>query len=148
MLDVLTGAGIEHWVGGGWGVDALVGRQTREHRDLDLAVDAARLDETLELLEELDYTVETDWLPIRVEVAATTGWVDVHPVVIAPDGSAVQAGPGDTTFDYPADAFVVGTLGERAVPCLSRTQQVDFHQGYEPRPQDQHDLALLTRIEP
>lgn len=24
------------WIGGGWGVDALVGEETREHRDLGL----------------------------------------------------------------------------------------------------------------
>lgn len=36
MLAVLGGAGADVWVGGGWGIDALVGRQTRQHRDLDL----------------------------------------------------------------------------------------------------------------
>jgi lincosamide nucleotidyltransferase A/C/D/E len=40
VLDVLDGASCRVWVGGGWGVDALDGRQTRTHRDLDLAVDA------------------------------------------------------------------------------------------------------------
>jgi hypothetical protein len=29
-----------NWIGGGWGVDALVGYQTRGHHNLDLAVDA------------------------------------------------------------------------------------------------------------
>lgn len=38
MIDQLTAAGIRVWVDGGWGVDALVGRQTRHHDDLaDLA---------------------------------------------------------------------------------------------------------------
>ena len=36
LLDALEGEGIEVWVAGGWGIDALVGRQTRQHRDLDL----------------------------------------------------------------------------------------------------------------
>jgi hypothetical protein len=40
VRDVLSRAGCRTWVGGGWGVDALAGRQTRPHRDLDLAVDA------------------------------------------------------------------------------------------------------------
>lgn len=38
VLDLLSDADVETWVSGGWGVDALVGRQTRTHRDLDLLV--------------------------------------------------------------------------------------------------------------
>src|ERR1700730_3780500 len=45
--DVLTVAGTvaeatdRWWIGGGWGVDALVGRQTRKHVDLDLVTSDA-----------------------------------------------------------------------------------------------------------
>jgi lincosamide nucleotidyltransferase A/C/D/E len=35
VLGVLRGVGVDVWVGDGWGVDALVGRETRPHRDLD-----------------------------------------------------------------------------------------------------------------
>src|SRR5581483_5148838 len=38
VLDRLAAAGVQWRVDGGWGIDALVGRQTRVHRDLDLAV--------------------------------------------------------------------------------------------------------------
>ena len=31
----LENLGIEIWVDGGWGVDALLGEQTRPHKDLD-----------------------------------------------------------------------------------------------------------------
>jgi hypothetical protein len=47
VLADLTEAGCSVWVAGGWGVDALVGRQTRLHRDLDLALDGR--DETVAL---------------------------------------------------------------------------------------------------
>jgi hypothetical protein len=36
VLERLDRAGVPVWLDGGWGVDALVGRQTRAHRDLDL----------------------------------------------------------------------------------------------------------------
>ena len=32
----LADAGVRFWLAGGWGVDALAGRQTRSHRDLDV----------------------------------------------------------------------------------------------------------------
>lgn len=41
--------------GGGWGVDALVGRQTRAHRDLDLAVNAEDESAALRVLEHRGY---------------------------------------------------------------------------------------------
>jgi hypothetical protein len=34
----LDGAGVDHWLFGGWGVDFWVGRVTRPHDDVDLAV--------------------------------------------------------------------------------------------------------------
>jgi hypothetical protein len=42
---------IDVWIDGGWGVDALLGEQTRSHRDLDIAVqhgDVPRLRALLE----------------------------------------------------------------------------------------------------
>ena len=38
LLDLIESAGIEVYVDGGWGVDALLGRQTRTHLDLDIAL--------------------------------------------------------------------------------------------------------------
>ncbi|KRF45495.1 hypothetical protein ASH01_06615 [Terrabacter sp. Soil811] len=35
---LLDGAGVQHWLFGGWGVDFWVGRVTRPHDDVDLAV--------------------------------------------------------------------------------------------------------------
>ena len=38
LLDVLEQNGVTVWLDGGWGVDALLGEQTREHDDVDLVV--------------------------------------------------------------------------------------------------------------
>jgi len=40
IIDWLEQQGVEVWLNGGWGVDALLGRQTREHQDLDLTISA------------------------------------------------------------------------------------------------------------
>ncbi|PIZ61626.1 hypothetical protein COY17_03870 [Candidatus Saccharibacteria bacterium CG_4_10_14_0_2_um_filter_52_9] len=38
LLELFESNGIEVWVDDGWGVDALLGEQTREHSDLDIAL--------------------------------------------------------------------------------------------------------------
>lgn len=162
VLAALAAAGCRCWVGGGWGVDALVGRQTRPHRDLDLAVDAAQLGTVLAVLTGatgsreatgpgrpagLGYVVETDWLPSRVEVHRPGhGWVDLHPVRFDATGTAVQSGRGDEVFLYPPSAFTHGTIGGERVGCMSVGQQRYFRQGYELRPVDHHDLTLLDAL--
>ena len=144
----LTDAGVRFWLAGGWGVDALAGRQTRPHRDLDLLVDAADEAMTLEVLGDLGYLVETDWRPIRVELTrAGSGWVDVHPVVFDAEGNGVQAGPEGTEFSYPAAIFTTGRVGGIVVGCVSAAAQRAAHEGYAPRAQDEHDLAVLEALE-
>ena len=41
LIAALTEADVDIWVEGGWGVDALVGVETRTHKDLDLFVPLA-----------------------------------------------------------------------------------------------------------
>src|SRR3954447_23710339 len=147
VLDALTAAGCPAWIGGGWGVDALAGRQTRAHRDLDLAIDAAREAAALGALAARGYVVETDWRPVGVEVAAPRDrWVDLHPVAFDADGNGTQAGPDGTSFEYPRDCFTSGLIAGRSVPCLTAARQVEFHLGYEPRPHDLADLAVLRQL--
>jgi len=147
FLETLDQRVVRGWIGGGWGVDALVGRQTRQHRDLDVVVDVERCDEVVRSLLKEGFVVETDWLPVRVEVAHPDGRrIDIHPLALAGDGSGVQQGLDGASFVYPAGCFTTGTVAGSAVPCLTAAQQVVFHSGYEPREQDLHDLALLASL--
>ena len=147
VLGDLAEASCAVWVAGGWGVDALVGRQTRVHRDLDVALDARNETVALRVLARRGYRLETDWRPVRVELTAKgRGWVDVHPVVFDATGHGRQADFGGGQFDYPPEALDLGSLGGVCVPCLSRDQQLLFHTGYEPRAIDLLDLALLERL--
>jgi lincosamide nucleotidyltransferase A/C/D/E len=147
VLADLTGAGCSVRVAGGWGIDALVGQQTRVHRDLDLALDARNQAAALRALERRGYRVETDWRPVRVELLAEgRGWVDIHPVVFDATGHGRQADLGGGRFDYPPEAFDHGSLAGVRVPCLSLDQQLLFHTGYQPRAIDLLDLAMLERL--
>jgi Aminoglycoside-2''-adenylyltransferase len=97
ILADLAEAGCSVWVAGGWGVDALVGRQTRSHRDLDLALDARNQTTALRTLERRGYRVETDWRPVRVELvnegrggSMYTRWFSTQPVMaVRPTSAAV-----------------------------------------------------------
>jgi lincosamide nucleotidyltransferase A/C/D/E len=149
VLDAVSSTGCRYWLQGGWGVDALVARQTREHRDLDVDFDADYEAAVIGALGELGYVIETDWRPTRVELAAPgRGWVDLHPLTIAADGSATQAALGGRVYKYAAAYFTEGCLGDRVVPCISASAQMKFREGYEHRPADTHDLAVLRDLAP
>ncbi len=143
VLDLLRD--VDVWVGGGWGIDALVGWQTRSHGDLDLMHRQEQEPAVVEALEAAGFEETVSWRPVRFVVRDARGReIDLHPLRFAADGSATQASltPGEP-FRYPADCFVTGRIAGRAVPCLSAAQQVYFHQGYEPRERDLHDMAQL-----
>lgn len=147
VLSALREAGCRFWVAGGWGIDALIGHQTRQHRDLDLAIDAQDEPAALDVLGTLGYRVETDWRPVRVELALQNhAWVDLHPVHFDEGGHGRQADLDGGHFDYPPDAFTTGLLGGVVTPCLSPEQQIRFHRGYEPQSKDLHDLAVLREL--
>lgn len=147
VVDALAEAGCSSWLEGGWGVDALVGRQTRRHRDLDLAFDARYEDIAFDVLGVLGYTLETDWRPVRFELAAPASrYVDMHPVVLDDGGNGVQAGPDGTTFLYHSTSLTTGVVAGRSINCISVDLQLRFHNGYDPREIDRADLGQLHRV--
>lgn len=135
------------WVAGGWGVDALVGRQTRRHRDLDIVVDENQreLERVIAALADLglDHLAErrtagsiTPRFSRRVWLADRAGHsVDVLPVDL-------DTSPFRATGGAPA-AFSTGVIAGGEVPCLSAALQVDRHRNYRHRSKDRHDLRLL-----
>jgi lincosamide nucleotidyltransferase A/C/D/E len=154
VVDALDEAGVRVWLAGGWGVDALIGSQTRVHSDLDLAFEAEGVAgaRALEQLTRLGYRrIESEneagkWMPVRICMRDSAGrTVDLLPVTI----NRTSLGGGPTGFrpgaGYPIDEFTVGSLDGRPVGCLSAGLQMAFHEGYEPRGIDRHDVALLER---
>ncbi|TKT09906.1 amino acid transporter [Streptomyces galbus] len=147
VLAVLRRVDADVWIGGGWGIDALVGEQTRDHRDLDLMHRHDQEDVVVQALRAAGFTETLDCRPIRFVMAAPDGReIDLHPLVFTDDGSAVQASPEPGQFfPYPSSCLVTGIILGTPVPCLSAEQQVYFHQGYEPQERDRHDMAQLRR---
>ncbi|MFJ1599886.1 nucleotidyltransferase domain-containing protein [Streptomyces sp. NPDC088261] len=147
VLALLRRADVDVWVGGGWGIDALIGEQTRDHDDLDLMHRQEQEPAVMSALSGAGFAETLNWRPVRFVVTAPDGReIDLHPLVFADDGSAIQASPDpERPFLYPSACFVTGTIKGTPVPCLSAEQQVHFHQGYEPRDRDRHDMTHLHR---
>ncbi|MDJ0952979.1 MAG: amino acid transporter [Acidimicrobiia bacterium] len=142
--EALLRQGIDYWIGGGWGIDALIGEQTRDHDDLDISIPSGSLEAVLALLDEMGFRPHTNWLPTRIAMRDAAGReIDVHPLVFAADGSAWLPGVDGGRFDYPADSFTTGSIADRSVPCISASLQQIFHSGYELADKDVADMAAL-----
>lgn len=125
-LGRLDKAGIETIVMGGWGVDALVGEQRREHRDLDLIVDPHDLDSAIAALAPLGFEewfrdpdptpyaghgIEGDVVVLRDKAMRV---VDLHPM----------------RLDDLETASSRGEIGGSAVQCVSAELQIEAQSGY------------------
>ncbi len=145
VLDALKVSAMETWVDGGWGIDALIGRQTRPHADLDLVVALQDVERVLAALGGLGFTVAVDERPTRLELYDGDGRkIGLHTVTFRPDGSGVQVLQDGTEFVYRAEGFAgKGRIGETEVQCLTPEVQIDCHLGYDPDEGDFNDMRLL-----
>lgn len=135
LLEVLDEIGVEVWLDGGWGVDALLGGQTRRHHDVDIIVRAEDLSVVTDMLVQHGFSRVTE-----VVVADGAGRrVDLQPVRFDPGGKAVAA-----KTVYPAGSLTgVGSLGGREVRCVTVDHQLIAHTGYAPRDVDRSDINAL-----
>ena len=149
VIDRLEADGVGVWLDGGWGIDALVGRQTRPHRDLDLVVAEHDLPRAQGSLADLGFAHDRDvepGLPARLVLVAPDGRrVDLHPVVFDDRGNGWQPLGGGAYGLYPAEGLTAtGQVGGRSVRCLTAELQLRHHLGYPPDEDDRHDLKLLA----
>jgi lincosamide nucleotidyltransferase A/C/D/E len=122
LLDRLDARGLPVWLDGGWGVDALLERQTRTHDDLDLLVRLEDLDRIEAVLRELGYVFTGEARPGVVEylVDAEGHQVDVHPVVLSHELGGIYTMENGDEWIYPPGAFTGnGRILDREVRCLT-----------------------------
>lgn len=147
LVDFLDGLGISVWLDGGWGIDALLHEQTREHDDLDLL---ARLGDVAQLqaaLAERGYATVRGAPPTSFELVDGQGHqVDVHPVSFAPTGEGVYKMESGEDWVYPASAFTgVGTILGRTLACLTPDVVMVAHTtGYALDAAHQRDVEALS----
>ena len=91
VVAALRGAGVAVWIDGGWGVDALVGKQTREHDDLDGVIALGDARDAQAALAPLGFVLTETELPTRFVVRdAADRRVDFHTVTFDEEGGGVQ----------------------------------------------------------
>jgi lincosamide nucleotidyltransferase A/C/D/E len=145
LLAVLKSSKVQATLDGGWGVDALLGRETRAHEDLDLVVALADVSRIQEALREIGFTLHEDHLPVRFVMRRNGEQLDFHTVSFDREGGGVQPQPGGGSFRYPPEGFVLGRVRGESVPCISERVQVLCHLGYTPSAKDTHDVLELCR---
>lgn len=147
VLNLLDDLNIKYWVDGGWGVDILIGKQNRDHRDIDIDFDSESEKVLLDALKEKGYKITTDWSPSRIELHhPELGYLDIHPLIINKDGSARQAAPDGGWYEFEAKWFSTAVFEGRIIPCISAEAQKLFHSGYELREVDKIDMKNLESL--
>jgi len=148
LLLWFEGAGIEVWLEGGWGVDALLETQTRAHKDVDIILRVSDVPALRELLSSRAFSEQPGGTPSNFVLAHPSGLeVDVHAVTFAPNGDGIYRMANGADWAFPAEGFGGrGAVNGRAVRCLSPDIQVLCHaHGYVPVEKDLHDMELLQQ---
>jgi lincosamide nucleotidyltransferase A/C/D/E len=114
--------GIKIWIDGGWAVDALLGKQTRPHKDLDIAIEWRDVPKFQELLASQGYKQIKEDSQWNFVLADDRGHeVDVHAFVFDDQGNVVGG------IEYPTASLTgTGTIDGQAVRCISPEYMVQF----------------------
>ena len=129
-VGALSAAGVDVVVAGGWGIDALIGDQSRRHSDADLVVPAAQSWLAEDALASIGYQV--------IDRLRGGRWMPVVVVCRNADGRTIELQPLE-----PLPSTATGTIDGQPVRCLSAGTQIRFHRGYRARVDDHRDLRRL-----
>ncbi|MCM3883709.1 nucleotidyltransferase domain-containing protein [Frankia sp. R82] len=143
IVSGLQAEGVTIWLDGGWCVDALVGRQTRPHADLDIAVARADEDKLRAWFSANNY-IELSRLnatPANFVLGDASGrQVDVHVFEFAGDGRLRYG------VAYPQESLTGhAELNGLPVRCIAAEWMFRFKTAYPPAPQDIADVHALHR---
>jgi len=146
LLQLFESAGIEVWLDGGWAVDAVLGEQTRSHKDVDIILRVSDLPKLRQVLGNKSFEVQDGGTESNFVLVDRSGLeVDVHAIVFDKDGNGVYWMENGSDWIFPAAGFSGrGVVRGSGVRCLSPEIQVLCHaHGYVPVEKDLRDMELL-----
>lgn len=146
LLKAVANADIPVWLDGGWAVDALLARQTRAHRDADIALQEKHLSRLREVLAERGYVehAEAENRPWNFVLQDGHGrQVDVHAFVLNEKGDGIY-GPPENGDVYTGHALSGrGSVSGYPVSCIAPEDLIAYHSGYELDADDVKDVLAL-----
>ena len=133
---------IQVWIGGGWGIDALLGKQSRPHKDLDIAIQHQDKPKLRKLLEERGYkdVARDDTSDWNFVLSDGEREVDIHTFVFDDDGNNIYG------TAYPKESLTgTGTINGKSVNCIPPEWVVKFHAEatYKPKAKDIQDVNAI-----
>ncbi|MCL2280665.1 nucleotidyltransferase family protein [Candidatus Saccharibacteria bacterium] len=141
ILRLLEQNNVEVYVDGGWGIDALLGEQTRKHGDLDIALSHKHVPKLRELLEARGYkdVPRDDTRECNFVLGDTNGHqVDVHSYTFDENGKNVWG----VAYE-PHHLTGTGTINNHPVKYIPADVMIEFHSGYELDEDDYHDVKAI-----
>jgi len=141
IIRLLEQNGIEVYVDGGWGVDALLGIQTRKHEDLDVVLPHRFVPKLRELLEARGYedVPRDDTRDCNFVLGDDIGHlVDIHSYTFDENGKNI--------FGVACEPFHLtgnGAINGYPVKCPPPDVMVEFHTGYDIDEDDYRDVKAL-----
>ncbi len=143
FVELLTHYHIDVCIDGGWGVDALLGKQTRIHFDLDIAVQHKDVPHIRAILEAKGYkdVPRDDTRECNFVLGDDEGHlIDFHSFTFDSSGNIVFG------IEYPYDSLKgKGTISGYPVSCITAEWMVKFHTGYPLDEDDYQDVKLLCQ---
>lgn len=138
---------IQVWFDGGWGVDALLGKQTRNHGDLDIVVQEKDIEKLREIFGKNGYkeVKRDDSSEYNFVLENGKLLLDIHVVTFDEKGNGIY-GPKEKGIFYPAYSFRgKGLIDDYPVDCLTAEYQIESHSGYELDEDDFKDVSALCK---
>jgi GNAT superfamily N-acetyltransferase len=140
--------GFDVRLGGGWGIDVLAGRVTRNHHDVDLFVRREDLEAASSRFVAAGFEVILDLPGARMVLESPDGRrIDLNGLAYRTDGDAVQADPDGDIEVFAGWGWTTRRIGSRDVVCLTAEAQRFKHRGYAPRLLDAADLEVISGID-
>lgn len=122
IYNLLQNSGTEIIIDGGWSVDALLGKKTREHKDLDIALEWKDVPALRKILSRLGYKQVEEYSKWNFVLRDNKNHeIDVHAFIYDKEENVIDG------IMYPAESLKgSGVIDGQEVRCISPEYQVEF----------------------